>query len=132
MSTRGICLVVDDDPDIGGLLEVILTGMGFEVRVEESGTDGLLSAADLDLALITLDMGLPDMDGREVARRLREISEAPILMITAFVESGDELDSMAAGATAYLAKPFRPSQLRSLVQGLCPLAEAFTRDLSVQ
>lgn len=132
MSTRGICLVIEDDPDIGGLLEVILTGMGFEVLVEETGTDGLLSAAGLELALITVDVGLPDMDGREVTRRLRAVSEAPILMITAFVEPGDELDSMAAGATAYLAKPFRPSQLRSLAQGLCPLAEALTRDLSVQ
>lgn len=122
MSSRGICLVIEDDPDIAGLLETILTGMGFEVRVEETGTDGILSAAGLELVLITLDVGLPDRDGREVARRLRGLSDAPILMITAFAQPGDELDGMAAGASAYLTKPFRPAQLRAKVLDLCPLA----------
>ncbi|WP_369745654.1 response regulator transcription factor [Paenarthrobacter sp. AMU7] len=120
MTSRGICLAIEDDEDISGLLEVILTAAGFDVRAEETGATGLLAADDLDLALITLDLGLPDMDGRDVARKLREVTGAPILMITAHTQPGDELEGMAAGASAYLAKPFRPAQLRALVQELCP------------
>ncbi|NQD90590.1 response regulator, partial [Paenarthrobacter sp. CM16] len=84
MTSRGKCLVIEDDEDIAGLLEVILTTAGFDVRVEASGTEGLLAATSVELTLITLDLGLPDMDGREVAGLLRAVTNAPILMITAF------------------------------------------------
>jgi two-component system OmpR family response regulator len=119
MTSRGACLVIEDDPDIGGLLETIISGMGFDVRLEQTGTESLLAATS-DLALITLDLGLPDMDGREVAQILRRISNVPILMITAHAQPRDELEGMAAGANAYLPKPFRPAQLRTIVQKLCP------------
>lgn len=124
MGSCGICLVIEDDPDIGGLLETILTGMGFDVQVEATGTAGLVFASGVELALITLDVGLPDMDGRDLARRLRDHSDAPILMITAFAQREDELDGMAAGADAYLIKPFRTAQLRASVLALCPRAGA--------
>ncbi|NQD90086.1 response regulator transcription factor, partial [Paenarthrobacter sp. CM16] len=78
-------------------------------------------ATSVELTLITLDLGLPDMDGREVAGLLRAVTNAPILMITAFAAVGDELDGLAAGASAYLPKPFRPAQLRDLVDQLCPV-----------
>ncbi|MFE4197627.1 response regulator transcription factor [Paenarthrobacter sp. NPDC056912] len=120
MTSRGICVVIEDDADIRDLITLILTGEGFEVHGEETGSGGLLAVTKLRPALITLDLGLPDMDGRDVAQRLREVSMAPIVMITAFAEREDELQGMAAGATAYLIKPFRPSQLRSIVQELCP------------
>lgn len=57
MGSCGISLVIEDDPDIGSLLETILTGMGFDVRVETTGTAGLLIASGVELALITLDAG---------------------------------------------------------------------------
>lgn len=118
---RGLCLVIEDDEDIRDLLTLILVQDGFEVHAVETGTEGLRFAAGAtDLALVTLDLGLPDMDGRDVARRLRILSSAPVLMITAFAESNDELDGMAAGASAYLVKPFRPAQLRALVREYCP------------
>ncbi|YCK79783.1 response regulator (plasmid) [Arthrobacter sp. D3-18] len=120
MTSRGKCLVIEDDEDIAGLIEAILTAADFDVRVETTGTEGLLAAASAELTLITLDLGLPDMDGREVAGLLRDVSKAPILMITAFAGVGDELDGFSAGATAYLPKPFRPTQLRNLVDQLCP------------
>ncbi|CAM3307629.1 Transcriptional regulatory protein SrrA [Arthrobacter ulcerisalmonis] len=121
MNSRGICLVIEDDPDIRGLLGLILSGAGFEVHAEATGAADLSAARRLDLDLITLDLGLPDLDGHDVARRIRELSTAPLLMITAYAEPGDELDGMAAGATGYLIKPFRSAQLRALVQKLCPL-----------
>lgn len=118
---RWLCLVIEDDEDIRDLLTLILTQDGFEVRAVETGTEGLsIAAGATPLALVTLDRGLPDMDGRDVARSVRTLTAAPILMITAFAESSDELDGMAAGASAYLAKPFRPAQLRAFVRELCP------------
>ncbi|MET4901612.1 response regulator [Paenarthrobacter sp. CC6] len=124
MSTRGACLVIEDDADIQGLISLILSAEGFEVHTEETGTAGLLAASQRQLALITLDIGLPDIDGREIARQLRTVSSAPLLMITAFAETADELAGMAAGASAYLAKPFRPAQLRALVTEFCPAPQA--------
>ncbi|MFP3578898.1 MULTISPECIES: response regulator transcription factor [unclassified Arthrobacter] len=120
MTPLRTCLVIEDDEDIGGLLEAILSSAGFSVSVEETGTDGLLAAAATAPSMITLDVGLPDMDGREVARALRKFTQVPIIMITAFAQPGDELDGIAAGATAYLSKPFRPAALRDLVQKLFP------------
>lgn len=120
MSVRGACLVIEDDADIQGLISLILLAAGFEVHTEETGTAGLLAASERQLALITLDLGLPDVDGRELARQLRTVSSAPLLMITAFAETADELLGIAAGASAYLTKPFRPAQLRALVNQLCP------------
>lgn len=121
MSSRGTCLVIEDDEDIAGLLEVILSNAGFTVQVEKTGTGGLKAAATLDdLALITLDLGLPDLNGIEVAQQLRPFTNAPILVITAFTVPADELSAMAAGASAFILKPFRPADLRAAVDRLCP------------
>jgi two-component system OmpR family response regulator len=120
MNSRGICLVIEDDLDIRDLLCLILSGAGFEVHAEATGAAGLRAAKRLNLTLITLDLGLPDLDGHDVARQLRTLSTAPLLMITAYAEPADELGGMVAGANAYLPKPFRPAQLRALVQKLCP------------
>jgi len=119
MNSR-VCLVIEDDQDIRDLLSTILTGMGFNVHAAATGTAGLLAAGTLGLDLITLDLGLPDLNGLDVAHRLRSLSNAPIIMITAWAEPGDELNGVASGADAYLTKPFRPHQLRELVQRLCP------------
>lgn len=102
MNSRGICLVIEDDLDIRDLLCLILSGAGFDVHAEATGAAGLRAAKRLDLALITLDLGLPDLDGHDVARQIRTLSKAPLLMITAYTEPSDELDGMAAGASAYL------------------------------
>lgn len=118
--TSRVCLVIEDDQDIRELLTTILTGMGFTVHAEATGTAGLRAAGTLDLDLITLDLGLPDLNGLDVARHLRTVSEAPLLMITAWAEPGDELNGVASGADAYLTKPFRPNLLRELVRRLCP------------
>lgn len=120
MTSRGLCVVIEDDEDISGLITFILTKEGFDVRPAASGADGMDAVARFGPALVTLDIGLPDTDGREVARQLRSITTSPILMITAVAGSGDELDGMAAGADAYLTKPFRPVELRAIVNRLCP------------
>jgi two-component system OmpR family response regulator len=118
--SRGICLVIEDDEDIANLISFVLSKGGFEVHVAASGAAGLAAAAALHPALVTLDLGLPDIDGLHVAHGLREISAAPILMLTARARLSDEMDGLSAGASAYLIKPFRPRELRDVADRLCP------------
>ncbi|WP_427136658.1 response regulator transcription factor [Pseudarthrobacter sp. S9] len=102
------------------MLCLILSRAGFDVHAEATGTAGLRAALGLDLDLITLDLGLPDLNGHDVAGRLRKESDAPILVITSWTGPGDQMDALAAGADAYLTKPFRTARLAELIQQLCP------------
>jgi len=124
MTARGICVVIEDDHDIRNLIELILGAEGFEVHAFETGTEGVMAAERLNPILVTLDVGLPDMDGRAAAGLIAAVSPAPILMITAFAEREDELHGIASGASAYLVKPFRPRQLREIALRLASSALA--------
>lgn len=108
MEQQRVCLVVEDNDDIRGLITVVLTRAGFEVRAVASGAEGIAAAADPSVSLVTLDLGLPDMDGHVVARAVRALSKAPLLFLTARSEEDDVLAGMASGAAAYLTKPFHP------------------------
>ncbi|SLK14410.1 response regulator transcription factor [Arthrobacter sp. P2b] len=120
MENKRVCLVVEDDNDIRGLISVVLQRAGFEVKAVSTGAEGIAAAADPAVALVTLDLGLPDMDGHVVARAIRALSKAPQLFLTARSEEDDVLAGMASGAAAYLTKPFRPKELRELALQLCP------------
>ncbi|ALV47963.1 two-component response regulator (plasmid) [Arthrobacter alpinus] len=124
MSSRGVCLVIEDDWDIRDLISAILTRSGFEVHAVASGAAGVVAAGDLDPVLVTLDIGLPDMSGHEVARQIRKVSKAPLLFLTGRAGPDDEMAGMASGADAYLTKPFRPQQLREIADQLCPVNRA--------
>ncbi|BCW77121.1 response regulator [Arthrobacter sp. FX8] len=114
MEQQRVCLVVEDDDDIRGLIEVVLSRAGFEVRMVGTGAEAIAAAADPAIALVTLDVGLPDMDGYVVARAIRALTSAPLLFLTARSEQDDVLAGMASGAAGYLTKPFRPQELREL------------------
>ena len=120
MGLRGLCLVIEDDQDIRGLLTLILTRMEFDVHAVGNGAEGVAAAWEHDPVLVTVDLNLPDMDGLDVARHIRARSEAPMLFITARAEVDDQMDGMASGAAAYLTKPFHPRQLTDVVNQLCP------------
>ncbi|WP_045732204.1 response regulator transcription factor [Pseudarthrobacter chlorophenolicus] len=120
MEQQRVCLVVEDNDDIRGLITVVLTRAGFEVRAVASGAEGIAAAADPAVSLVTLDLGLPDMDGHVVARAVRALSKAPLLFLTARSEEDDVLAGMASGAAAYLTKPFHPKELKDLANRLCP------------
>ncbi|MDQ0864742.1 response regulator transcription factor [Arthrobacter globiformis] len=120
MGSRGLCLVIEDDRDIRGLLTLILTRVGFEVHAVANGVEGVAAAWEHHPVLVTVDLNLPDMDGLDVAGYIRKRSEAPLLFITARAEVDDEMAGMASGAAAYLTKPFRPRQLIEAVNRLCP------------
>ncbi|MDR6790937.1 DNA-binding response OmpR family regulator [Pseudarthrobacter oxydans] len=114
MEEQQVCLVIEDDSDIRGLITAVLTRAGFKVLAVGSGAEGkaAAAAAGATLSLISLDLGLPDIDGRDLSLELRKLSPAPLLFLTARAEDDDVLAGLAAGAAAYLTKPFLPSTLR--------------------
>ncbi|CCQ47321.1 response regulator [Pseudarthrobacter siccitolerans] len=111
-------LVIEDDHDIRELVRTVLTQAGFDVTVASSGAEGVLTAKTLNPDVITLDLGLPDIDGFEVSRQIREFSDAYIVMLTARTEELDTLIGLESGADDYLTKPFRPRELRARIAAM--------------
>jgi two-component system KDP operon response regulator KdpE len=104
-------VVVEDDPQIRRFLRTVLPGEGFEVFEAETGERGLVEAATRKPDVVILDLGLPDLDGAEVIRRLREWSQVPILVLSARTREQDKIAALDAGADDYLAKPFGVGEL---------------------
>jgi len=104
-------VVVEDDPQIRRFLRTVLPGEGFEVFEAETGERGLVEAATRKPDVIILDLGLPDLDGAEVIRRLREWSRVPILVLSARTREQDKIAALDAGADDYLVKPFGVGEL---------------------
>ncbi len=104
-------LIVDDEVQIRRLLRVTLEAAGFEVHDAESGNLGLTEAAGWRPEGIVLDLGLPDMDGKEVLRRLREWSRVPVLVLTVRDSEPETIAALDLGADDYLTKPFRALEL---------------------
>ncbi|MCT9624772.1 response regulator transcription factor [Pseudarthrobacter sp. SL88] len=118
MSDARVGLVIEDDQDIRELVRTVLTQAGFDVTVASSGAEGVLVAKTISPDVITLDLGLPDIDGFEVSRQIREFSDAYIVMLTARTEELDTLIGLESGADDYLTKPFRPRELRARVAAM--------------
>lgn len=111
-------VVVEDDEDIRSLIEFTLTSQGFEVRSAETGLAGIECVASFDPDLVTLDLGLPGIDGIETCRRIRESNDVYIVMITARDEEIDRLIGLETGADDFLSKPFSPRELQARVNAL--------------
>ncbi|GGK00717.1 DNA-binding response regulator [Pilimelia anulata] len=100
-------LVVDDEPNISALLSATLRLIQFEVRVAETGNEALIAAEEFDPDLVVLDVMLPDLDGFQVARRLRQAGHAtPVLFLTARDAVEDRIAGLSVGADDYVTKPF--------------------------
>jgi two-component system, OmpR family, KDP operon response regulator KdpE len=104
-------VVVEDDPQIRRFLRTVLPGEGFEVFEAETGERGLVEAATRKPDVVILDLGLPDLDGAAVIRRLREWSQVPILVLSARTREQDKIAALDAGADDYLVKPFGVGEL---------------------
>ncbi|WP_183511925.1 response regulator transcription factor [Paeniglutamicibacter cryotolerans] len=118
MEDRRVAVVVEDDEDIRGLLEAVLQQSGFLVHCASGGASGVDMVLTHQPELVTLDLGLPDIDGFEVARRIRGISDAHVLMLTARAEEIDMVLGLESGADDYMTKPFRPRELRARVEAI--------------
>jgi DNA-binding response OmpR family regulator len=111
-------LVVDDEVKILRLARDYLEHAGFGVLTTETGTDALAAARQARPDLIVLDLGLPDLDGLDVARALRKESNVPIIMLTARGDESDKLVGLELGADDYLTKPFSPKELVARVRAV--------------
>lgn len=111
MSELPRILVCDDEPQIVRALRVILRDAGYETVPARTGEEALDLAAVRPPEAAILDLMLPDIDGVEVTRRLREWSEIPILVLSAVGEEDRKVEALAAGADDYVTKPFGPREL---------------------
>lgn len=111
-------LIIDDEVQIRRLLRVTLEGAGYKVRETEAGQLGLQEVAHAAPDGIILDLGLPDMDGTEVIRRLREWSKVPVLVLSVREGEEDKIAALDAGADDYLTKPFSGRELLARVRAV--------------
>jgi DNA-binding response OmpR family regulator len=109
-------LVVEDDPKTAETLRLYLEHAGFEVTLAYNGRQGLEEAARVAPDLVVLDLMLPQVDGREVCRRLRASGDVAIVMLTARSTEDDTLAGLALGADDYVTKPFSPRELVARVE----------------
>jgi DNA-binding response OmpR family regulator len=114
-------LIIDDDIDTLKLVGLMLQKQGYQIFASANGEQGLIQAEAEDPDLILLDVMMPDMDGYEVARRLRAntlTANTPILMFTAKTQLDDKVTGFEAGADDYLTKPTHPTELSAHVKAL--------------
>jgi len=111
-------LIVEDEPQIAQIVRDYLQHAGFAVLVAADGADALRHAVERRPDLVVLDLGLPGMDGLDVARQLRRETEMPIIMLTARVEESDRLRGLDVGADDYITKPFSPREVVARVRAV--------------
>jgi len=117
-------LVIDDDADIRRLVRDYLEHAGFEAFVAADGTAAAALVASHRPDLVVLDLGLPGVDGLDVARSLRRTSEVPIIMLTARADESDRLVGLELGADDYVTKPFSPKELVARVRAVLRRTDA--------
>jgi DNA-binding response OmpR family regulator len=112
-------LVVDDEPNIVELARLYLRTEGFKVEAAENGREALQKVAALKPSLVVLDLMMPELDGWEVTRRLRQNGDkTPVIMLTAKGDEVDKIVGLEIGADDYLAKPFNPRELVARVRAV--------------
>lgn len=109
-------LIIDDEPQIRKLLEITLRSYDYDVRLAENGHDGLVNSAIHPPDLIILDLGLPDISGHEVLKRVREWYNNPIIILSVINSEEDIIKALDNGASDYLNKPFRTGELMARIR----------------
>jgi two-component system KDP operon response regulator KdpE len=109
--SKGIVLVIDDEPQIQKMLGVILTHAGYEVTSAASGEKGLAQLVYKKPQAVLLDMGLPDMEGFDVLLRIREFSDVAVIMVSVRGQEEIKVKCLESGADDYITKPFSASEL---------------------
>lgn len=121
-------LVVDDERRMVGFIRLNLEQDGFEVIEAYNGTEALERLRDSLPDLILLDVMMPDIDGFEVLRTIREVSQVPVIMLTAKSEEDDKVKGLELGADDYVTKPFSPRELVSRVKAVLRRGSTFEED----
>jgi two-component system, OmpR family, KDP operon response regulator KdpE len=116
MNAEESILIIDDEVQIRRLLEITLSSSGYKILEATSGKDGLIAAATHHPALIILDLGLPDLDGIEILKKLREWYLKPIIILSVRYSEEDIIKALDNGANDYLTKPFRTGELLARIR----------------
>lgn len=116
MSMRGRILLVDDETSIQRAVGPLLRSRGYDVEIAGTGAEALRVVADRAPDLIVLDLGLPDIEGTEVCRRIRETLKVPIIVLSARGAEADKVNALDLGADDYVTKPFGPEELLARVR----------------
>jgi DNA-binding response OmpR family regulator len=123
-------LVIEDEPDIALGIRTLLERSGFKVTAAASGRTGLRAFHSQHPDIVVLDVGLPEMDGWTVLDRIREMSEVPVLMLTAHGQEADKVRGLRAGADDYLTKPFGKGEFVARVQALLRRSAGADKDVA--
>ncbi|HEY5972798.1 MAG TPA: response regulator [Pseudoxanthomonas sp.] len=111
-------LVIDDEPQIRKFLDISLRAQGYRVETAETGGAGLEALATHGADLVILDLGLPDRDGHEILRELRQWSQVPVIVLTVRAGEAGKVAALDAGANDYVTKPFGVQELMARVRAL--------------
>ncbi|MDF0733215.1 response regulator [Pseudomonas entomophila] len=118
MSQAATLLVIDDEPQIRKFLRISLVSQGYKVIEAGTGSEGLAQAALSKPDLVVLDLGLPDMDGQQVLRELREWSAVPVMVLSVRASEVQKVDALDGGANDYVTKPFGIQEFLARVRAL--------------
>jgi len=116
MTNQGTILIIDDEVQIRRLLEITLSASGYKISEASTGKEGLTLAATGQPVLIILDLGLPDADGLDIIKRLREWYQKPIIILSVRNSEDDIIKALDNGANDYLTKPFRTGELLARIR----------------
>ncbi len=116
MTNPGTILIIDDEVQIRRLLEITLSADGYKIAEASTGKEGLVLAATMHPILILLDLGLPDADGLDILKRLREWYQKPILILSVRNSEDDIIRALDNGANDYLTKPFHTGELLARIR----------------
>lgn len=108
---KPLILVVEDDPPVRNLITTTLKGHDYRYEIAENGSTAVMKTASYNPDVMLLDLGLPDMDGVDVIRKIREWTNLPVIVISARSEDSDKIEALDAGADDYLTKPFSVEEL---------------------
>jgi two-component system response regulator CpxR len=111
-------LIIDDDIELCELLTDYLSGEGFSVEMVNDGKQGVVQALAAEYILVILDVMLPEMNGFDVLRKIRESSKVPVIMLTARGDDVDRIVGLELGADDYLPKPFNPRELVARIRAI--------------
>ena len=130
LNTQASILIIDDEPQIRKFLDIALRAQGYRVQVAENGMKGLEILATRGADLLILDLGLPDMDGHDVLKELRQWSDIPVIVLSARPDENQKIKLLDAGANDYVTKPFSIQELcarmRVLFRNKAPTSEQKT------